>query len=101
MDNLIEKLRGYLDDAEAMMTSAKTDNDRAGFARLLREARECVVRLGQLQGAWSEKRSTLIDNRRQTVNLSGIDIDELRALRQSLEVFGVDAIPLNAGKQPA
>ncbi len=79
-DALVQKLVGYLEDAEAMMASAKADNDRAGFARLLKEARETSVRLGQCIGLWRDKSQTYIDNRRQTLNLSGLTTDELRKL---------------------
>lgn len=77
---LLKKLDGYLADAEHGIEIAKDERDLAGLARCIKEARETVVYLGKAQGLWADKPSTVIDARRQTLNIASLSIDELRSL---------------------
>ena len=77
---LVEKLVGYLDDAEHGIEVAKNAGDLQGLARCLKEARETAVYIGKTIGLWTDQRSTFIDARRQTVNIGNLTTDELRSL---------------------
>ena len=102
---LLKKLDGYLADAEHGIEIAKDEKDLAGLARCIKEARETVVYLGKAQGLWADKPSTVIDARRQTLNIASLSIDELpqpRSARrrgqrrffvqQFTELFGVSRV---------
>jgi hypothetical protein len=77
---LVQKLVGYLEEAEHGIEIAKSVKDLPGLARCIKEARETAVYIGKTIGLWSDKPSTVIDNRRQTVNIGQLSIDELRNL---------------------
>ncbi len=80
---LVQKLVGYLDEAEHGIEIAKSKKDLQGLARCIKEARETAVYIGKTVGLWSDKPSTLIDARRQTVNIANLSEDDLRALAAS------------------
>jgi hypothetical protein len=79
---LVKKLVGYLEEAEQGIEIAKNAKDLQGLARCIKEARETVVYIGKTVGLWSEKPSTIIDARRQTLNIAALSTDELRNLAQ-------------------
>lgn len=80
---LLEKLQDLFDAAEDGMKAAQKNGDLTGLARCIKEARECLVRLGQAtRGLWSTAPQTVIDARRQTVNIGQLSIEELRKLAQ-------------------
>ncbi|HEY6486284.1 MAG TPA: hypothetical protein VIX83_07875 [Candidatus Cybelea sp.] len=76
----MKKLVGYLDEAEEGIEIAKAIGDLAGLARCIKEARETAVYIGKTIGLWADKPSTIIDNRRQTMNIASLSTDELRSL---------------------
>ena len=62
------------------MESATGEGDYKAVAGFIREARELIVTLGRAaHGLWTQK-PTIIDNRRQTLNISHLTTDELRNL---------------------
>jgi hypothetical protein len=78
---LLDKLFSIADSLEAAFDDALKNNDHLAVARLSKELRETIVRLGQAtRGLWSTTSQTLIDNRRQTVNLSPVSLEDLRNL---------------------
>jgi hypothetical protein len=78
---LVQKLIGYLEEAEHGIEIAKGARDLQGLARCLKEARETAVYIGKMIGLWSDPRAaTIIDNRRQTLNVGNLTTDELRNL---------------------
>jgi hypothetical protein len=78
---LVEKLVGYLEEAEHGIEIAKGAKDLQGLARCIKEARETAVYIGKTIGLWSDPRSsTIIDARRQTLNIASLTTDELRSL---------------------
>ena len=79
-ESLLRKLEGYLGEAEHGIEIAKSLKDLPGLARCIKEARETAVYLGKTIGLWSDKPSTIIDARRQTVNIASLTTDELRSL---------------------
>jgi hypothetical protein len=77
---LVQKLLGYLEKAEAGIEIAKRTKDLQGLARCIKEARETAVYIGKTIGLWSDpKTSTIIDNRRQTLNIEKLTVEELRS----------------------
>ena len=80
---LVQKLVGYLDEAEHGIEIAKSKKDLQGLARCIKEARETAVYIGKTVGLWSDKPHTLIDARKQTVNIANLSEDDLRALAAS------------------
>lgn len=77
---LVERLVGYLEEAEHGIEIAKSAKDLQGLARCIKEARETAVYIGKTIGLWSDKPSTIIDARRQTVNIANLTTEELRNL---------------------
>ena len=69
-----------MDEAEAGIADAKEKGDLTARARLIKEARETVVYLGKTVGLWSDRPQTYIDNRKQTLAISGLTTEELRSL---------------------
>jgi len=85
-DRLLQRLVGYLEEAEAGIEVAKRKADLVGLARLIKEARECAVRVGQATaGLWTERVTSVnIDNRIQIAGLRDMSADELRMMVGSL-----------------
>jgi len=78
---LLEKLGNCVDVLEASLTDARRQGDHASVARVVKELRETIVRLGQAtRGLWSTSPQTIIDNRRQTIAIGQLTLDELRSL---------------------
>lgn len=78
---LLEKLRGYVEAAEDGIELAKANGDLTGLARCIKEAHAVVLSLGKTIGLWSDpKAATIIDNRRQSINIANLTTDELRNL---------------------
>ncbi len=78
---LLGKLSGCVDVLEASLRDARAEGDHAAVARVVKELRETIVRLGQAtRGLWATSPQTVIDNRRQTVNIANLTTDELRSL---------------------
>ena len=79
------------------MDRAEGKADMVALSRLVKEAAAIVVRLGQsAHGLWQPASTnyTTIDARRQQVNVfDAKDLDELRALRATLESVGVEELP--------
>lgn len=92
---LVQKLVGYVEEAEAGIKIAKDTKDLQGLARCLKEARETAVYLGKTIGLWSDRPQVVNDNRRQTVNLSGLSIEELRNLAKlaALDISSAALVP--------
>lgn len=78
---LVQKLVGYLEEAEHGIEIAKDAKDLQGLARCIKEARETAVYIGKTIGLWSDpKAGTIIDNRRQSINNANLTTEELRNL---------------------
>jgi hypothetical protein len=77
---LVEKLVGYLEEAENGIEIAKTAKDLQGLARCIKEARETAVYIGKTIGLWSDRPQIVNDNRRQTIAIGQLSLDELRNL---------------------
>lgn len=97
---LVQKLVGYLEEAEHGIEIAKSEKDLQGLARCIKEARETAVYIGKTIGLWSDpKAATIIDNRRQTLNVASLTTEELRSLaalasgRRTVAPHDVDEIP--------
>jgi hypothetical protein len=89
-ESLLRKLQGYLGEAEDGIKIAKSVKDLPGLARCIKEARETAVYLGKTIGLWSDKPSTIIDARRQTVNIASLTTDELRSLARLAPAIDAD-----------
>lgn len=75
--------RGHEADLRTIRTGSylHATKDLAGLARCIKEARETAVYIGKTIGLWSDpKSSTIIDQRRQTLNIGSLSTDELRNL---------------------
>lgn len=78
---LLDRLTDLLERCDSGMEKAEKGGDFRAVAGFVREARELVVTLGRAaHGLWTQKPSTYIDARSQTVNLGELTIDELRSL---------------------
>ena len=79
---LLDRLQGLLETAEAGVASAVKANDRRALAALIREARETLVRLGQVAaGLWTEQRGGTVNvERMQVLAVGELTVDELRKL---------------------
>jgi hypothetical protein len=87
---LLGKLGEMVDVLETALQAAREDRDFIAIARIVKELRETIVRLGQAtHGLWSTAPQTVIDARHQTLNFGELKIEELRALAAQF--------PLNAG----
>ncbi len=53
---LVEKLLGYVEDAEAGIELAKANGDLTGLARCIKEAHTVVLSLGKTIGVWRTAR---------------------------------------------
>jgi hypothetical protein len=92
LENVLQWVNNYRLEAEHGIELAKRKGDLQALRGLVKEARECAIRLGQTLGEWAPKSANVtIDARRQQVNVfDGKDLDELRALRQSLTAIGIE-----------
>lgn len=78
---LLDKLLSIADSLEGAFETALKNSDHLAVARLSKELRETLVRYGQAtRGLWSTAPQTVVDNRRQTVNIAALTVDELRSL---------------------
>jgi hypothetical protein len=80
---LLDKLQSLLDKLEESLNDAHQKRDHAATARVAKEMRETIVRLGQAtRGLWATSPQTVIDARRQTVNIGPLSLEDLRALAE-------------------
>jgi hypothetical protein len=80
---LLDKLQSLLDKLEESLNDAHQKGDHAATARVAKEMRETIVRLGQAtRGLWATSPQTVIDARRQTVNIGPLSLEDLRALAE-------------------
>jgi hypothetical protein len=93
---LLDKLRDCMDVLDETLENARAKGDFVAVARICKELRETIVRLGQAtRGLWSTSPQTVIDNRRQTIAIGQLSLDELRNLaRLAPAVSDVDAASL-------
>ena len=94
MENVLHWVNNYRLEAEHGIELAKEAGDLQALRGLVKEARECAIRLGQTLGEWAPRSASVnIDARRQQVNVfDSKDLDELRELRASLTQLGVGTI---------
>jgi len=88
---LVDKLLWYITEAENGVEIATTSGDLTGLARCLKEAHAMVLSVGRTVGVWSDRKQSLVDNRRVSVNLSAISDEQLQgllSLRESLKLTG-------------
>jgi hypothetical protein len=70
-----------MDVLDETLENARAQSDFVAVARICKELRETIVRLGQAtRGLWSTSPQTIIDNRRQTIAIGQLSLDELRNL---------------------
>jgi len=83
---VLDRLMGLLESAESGVEKAHSKGDLRALAALLREARETLVRLGQVSaGLWSERGVAAVNVEKMQINVASLTTDELRALaRRSL-----------------
>jgi hypothetical protein len=77
---LVQRLVDLLETCDRGMEKAEAKDDLKTLGSLIREARELTVTIGRTIGLWSDKPSTIIDARRQTVNIASLTVEELRNL---------------------
>jgi len=90
---LVQKLVGYLEEAEHGIEIAKGVKDLPGLARCLKEGREIVIYIGKTIGLWSDRPQIVNDNRRQTIAIGQLSVDELRSLARLAPGFSADGEP--------
>lgn len=72
VEQLLDKLTGYVADLEHGIEIAKSAKDLTGLARLSKEARETVVYLGKTLGMWANSGAGHVDARSVTVNVLNV-----------------------------
>jgi hypothetical protein len=81
---LVQRLADLLERCDRAMQKAEDGGDLKTLGGLIRESRELVVTVGRTVGLWTDKPATIVDARRQTLNLAVRELSDaqLRALVQ-------------------
>jgi hypothetical protein len=92
---LVQRLADLLGRCDRAMGKAEDAADLKTLGGLIRESRELVVTVGRTIGLWTDKPATIIDARRQTLNLAVGELSDaqLRALVQRAAAIEVSDEP--------
>jgi len=92
---LVQRLADLLETCDEAMATAKKGEDLKALTSLIRESRELVVTIGRTVGLWTDKPATIIDQRRQVLNVAVGELSDaqLRAVVQRAAALDVEALP--------
>ena len=88
--SLVETTARLVDDALSLLENSKRSDDNRTALAALREARDGLKLLMQNAGMLAGDGSTVIDNRRQTVNIASLTTDDLRSLARLAPAIDAD-----------
>lgn len=97
-DALIQRLVGYLEEAEHGIAKAKQSGDLTGLARCIKEARETAVYIGKTIGLWADRRGgdvtvNISDNRRYAQLISQLTPNDRERILDMLGKGELSALP--------